>query len=581
MEDAFAEELAFQFRMGRLSAEDTRLFQSLFERWRLKRYQRPRFPQHRERRDLLMSHRHGVLKQIRSARGNGREAVFKVASTTSTREGTRNLIEYICRNMMNREEALLRDEYGNDLSRDNAVAALDDWPNYPNADREDTGEGKALSVRLNDPGNAVSGPAPERKTVLTYHLVFSMCLERDDPDDAEARFAHAVEKTLDDIFVDHAYPLLWALHDDCPGRPHAHVVLSAVSRHGERMRFDRAGDHVDYIRLHFARMLGYAGIEHSATRREDRQDELAAILSGEQKLRSVASIDDRSGRPAPVSARFPEWFELSGLTKEGNNVRFVDTEKDIPSDIAREAQRHSGSPGKRQGWFRRQRTPDKARRPATPPALKPLNDACAKVFCDPAAVIRKIRTIVDGDDDTRSFLEWRIVRRPEELGELHFPGYVTLDGLERFVRELQAVPADDLRREQQLENTPTMRFPHHTNHQRRDRREIMTSQMRVAAYWWHHERPDKSWDILNSLLDALGKDHRKRQERLGGWDVPGAEQIQRVFPEPATVSNEDEKPGRDYAREIVARAHPERDSRKGRKEATPPRKRKRRRGHEM
>ncbi len=102
---------------------------------------------------------------------------------------------------------------------------------------------------------------------------------------------------MDEVFSEPGFRVMWALHRDHADHLHAHVIVRALSRFGDRIRCDRAGDYLFGVRTIFAQNLQRAGLEYTATRREDRGQLREAIIAGYEPLRTnryykVPFLDD-------------------------------------------------------------------------------------------------------------------------------------------------------------------------------------------------------------------------------------------------------------------------------------------------
>ena len=306
-----------------------------------------------------------------------------------------------------------------------------------------------------------------------------------------------------------------------------------------------------------------------------------AVLRGEQYLRTTPSLREGAGRPGFRKARRPEWFELTIPKAKQSTIKVVEMANDIPVEYRKLPPTKTTRKRKRFGSLFRRKAVDVPAPVRIPSPLQGVHDACSRIFLDATAATERIKAVIDGEDETKSLVIWRIARWPREFGALRFDGYIVREDLEQLVEKLRSVSADQLKPAQRIDANPNSKFPYYSENQRQDRRASIISYLRVATYWWQKDRQDIAKDIFRSLLDILGADHQARRERLGlfGKNIPMRDA--EMFPGRGATRNGQDKPGRDFAKEIVSRAHPDRTIERIIENATPPRKGKRRRGIEM
>lgn len=262
-----------------------------------------------------------VAHAIRTVRG-APEVVIKVSGGARTIRGVATHLEYLeTRADLETDDGVTVSEKG--LGRD----LLKDW------------DLEVDEIRRHTSRAIAAGRKPPK---LVHNLIFSMP-KGTSPD----RLLKAVRKFAVEKFgLQHRYAM--ALHTDQP-HPHVHVVVKAVSEHGERLDIRRSK--LREWRQDFAQYLREYGVEANATERavrgshhQNRKDGIfRAARRGEstfirERIESVAGelaeggLHAESGRSQLVDTRSKVergWLALAGvLQREGMQ------------DLAKEVRRH-------------------------------------------------------------------------------------------------------------------------------------------------------------------------------------------------------------------------------------------------
>lgn len=278
----------WRLKIGRFSDADERLYARLF---RLRR------PRSRTLSGRALSWR---ARHVDSGwrLNDGPQVVVKAAGSSKSRSGVHACIRYVARLRAQDDASVpVFDEMGRPVARDRVFEALNGWALEADADNLSPEARRQPDI-----------PLPERRRlrhVQSRHFVLS--IRADDMAAGAAILRDAVAATVDEVFTRRGHRVLWAIHTDTPGRPHAHVVVKALSELGGRLRCDIHGDLFDTIRAELALNLSRAGLPHQAARREDRADVRTAVLGGDQALRWKRGRGD-----GDLSRRAPRWCAEHG-----------------------------------------------------------------------------------------------------------------------------------------------------------------------------------------------------------------------------------------------------------------------------
>lgn len=280
----------WRLKIGRFSDADERLYARLF---RLRR------PRSRTLSGRALSWR---ARHVDSGwrLNHGPQVVVKAAGSSKSRSGVRACIRYIARLRAQDDAAVpVFDEMGRPVERVRVFETLASWALDADADNLSPEARRQPDISL-----------PERRRLRLRHVQsrhFVMSIRADDMAAGAAILRDAVAATVDEVFTRQGHRVLWTIHTDTPGRPHAHVVVKALSELGGRLRCDIHGDLFDTIRAELALNLCRAGLPHQAARREDRSETRAAILCGDEPLRW------RRGRgDGDLSRRAAQWCAEHG-----------------------------------------------------------------------------------------------------------------------------------------------------------------------------------------------------------------------------------------------------------------------------
>jgi hypothetical protein len=378
----------WRLKIGRFSDADERLYARLF---RLRR------PRSRTLSGRALSWR---ARHVDSGwrMNDGPQVVVKAAGSSKSRSGVRACICYIAR-LRAQDDAVVPvfDEMGRPVARDQVFGTLASWALDADSDNLAPAARHQPDVQL-----------PERlrlRHVQSRHLVMS--IRADDMAAGAAILRDAVAATIDGVFTRQGHRVLWAIHTDTPGRPHAHVVVKALSELGGRLRCDIHGDLFDTIRSELALNLTLAGLPHQAARCEDRADVRTAVLSGVKPLRRKRGRGD-----GDLLRRAPAWCAEYGAGLVAP----------------------SPSPPPLHQWLRylvpRRK---KSVQPFEGPEEYRLAFSLAQeIFCDPnAALVSWQRLTMEGSNrrangsvhyPSRALALWYLKRRPDIFGDL-LPGF--------------------------------------------------------------------------------------------------------------------------------------------------------------
>ncbi|MBF0168645.1 MAG: hypothetical protein HQL45_13545 [Alphaproteobacteria bacterium] len=306
---------------------------------------------------------------------NGTHAVVKNVGQRYSQSGSKETLRYIAREREKdkRLGALraiqLYDEYGLPLSHDQARRIIEGWP-------EDGDEG----------------------SVHTWHIIFS--LPADDVLEIKEKFRKVCRDTVDSVFADDFYNVIWTIHDDKLGRLHAHILLRASRDFGTKWRFDKHGDAFDTLRAEFAYFANKQGFRVNASRREDRAQLRRRIAWGEEPLRTPRSRTGWHYGSTQPEVRTPNWFKTYG--------NYIQHPKASPSVFAKAID----------GFFMR---PQKQKLDD-----HPFLEHFAKVYKDPHWSFSSfVAMSQDGADAQRmgyflpsKFALWNLLKRPRLFGPL-------------------------------------------------------------------------------------------------------------------------------------------------------------------
>jgi len=377
--------------------------------------------------------------------GEGTEAVFKSVSRSKSRRGPRSLVRYISRTRRKdisrgRKPVPLFDEFGmavGSVEPGEVTSCLDKWGLL--SDKNNLSK-QARDLRKRE-GAGRAGALRERERlhyVQTWHLVFSIKSEGELEKEIDA-LRRAVAVTVDQIFGAEGFRAIWCVHKDEPAHPHAHVMVSAVSRFGKRLRFDRYGDFLHSIRTEFASNLCSAGLQYRATWREDRKNLRQEILAGTEPLRTGLPISAYKRNRASLKHREPRWFRNYGGEME-TGQRLSGNQSDL-----------------------RQKKP-MGQRKEVPEEFLGLYDALSKHFQDPYRATFLWYNLASegsyqdekGDNKfpSRALADWYLLKRPLTYGRIRSDTKepsedpVVLEALKRvsFLPRLRRPPDSDRNR---------------------------------------------------------------------------------------------------------------------------------------
>lgn len=228
------------------------------------------------------------------AGGGSKEGVFKSISWLKSASAVRRAVEYVGR-LRAEDEGVDRPLLWHDGDRtgraflDGTLAAMEaigEWELLADADN--------LSRKAREADELARSlmPAEDRLHFRqALHGVFSAVLSG--PADRR-RFEAAVEAAIGEAFVSRGHRVIWAVHEDHPGRVHVHMIVAArqdpaspaVAGKPRRLRSERSTP--DELRRLFVEHARRQGLDMTATAREDRSSVRAGIADGSIPLRPPA-----------------------------------------------------------------------------------------------------------------------------------------------------------------------------------------------------------------------------------------------------------------------------------------------------
>lgn len=410
-----------------------------------------------------------VVKDWRRSRGP--QVIVKAAGRSKSACGVKACIRYIARLRPQDGMSLqVQDEYGRVVDPMAACMGWDllsDQDNLSRKGREHRDDLPPLPV------------AQLLHHVQAHHFVISAGLPVRNKAMAQA-FHHAVQAGIDQTFAAEGYRVLWAVHDDA-GHRHAHVVVKAVSRFGERLRLDIHGAAFDTLRQAFAEAFTVAGIPAQAARREDRADLRAAIMAG----RSFLRWPKRPGN-GDLAVRAPGWFVRHG-----------------PEIVARK--QPILPPPVKWSWWRGLFTAKAAPTPAfdrCPTGVSGFSD----IYRDPAAALQCWRELAAGEQGKRNIAlaRWYFLRQPGLFGAIKPHASAHRDLALRQAEKLPLLPPLAVCGPRIPGNwEDAYRALGNARKRRRQRNGVLRSLWRLAGWSLSPDNPAQSRAILSRALSSL------------------------------------------------------------------------------
>lgn len=257
-------------------------------------------------RAALLRERVGALVEGRGRRGGGqREGVYKPISWLKAKASVRRAVDYVARVRPEDVADGVRPpevwhEAGIGLTLpldgvDDIAQALESW--------ELLADGDNLSRRARRAGEVQRAlmPVGERLRLRqALHAVFSAVISGGA---AKGAFREAARAAIVEAFVNRGHRVIWAIHDDHPGRVHVHMVVESRRKPdvGDReaaRRLRSEHDTPERVRRLFVRHAWARGLDVVATMRQDRTDLRKAIAEGREWLRpsSTTAFEARQGQ---------------------------------------------------------------------------------------------------------------------------------------------------------------------------------------------------------------------------------------------------------------------------------------------
>lgn len=246
------------------------------------------------------------------------EAIIKFSSRLKSRKTAIAAINYVARVEESEEEEkpkpIVCDEYGTPLGEKSLKNTIEDWDLQPD---ENNRSRKARDlINQGDMEEFFELGNKGLRNIQARHIILSIKSGEDEEKEAEA-LGRAAFSTLDNFFTADGFRFIWAVHRDCPDHLHAHAIIKAQSRYGNRLWIDRMGDFRHTLRTDFAFNLSAVGLPHQATCREDRKETRQNIMAGIEPLRmndsqAKLALEDRgeSDNQAPPPSLPEQGFNL-------------------------------------------------------------------------------------------------------------------------------------------------------------------------------------------------------------------------------------------------------------------------------
>lgn len=406
---------------------------------------------------------------------DGPQIVVKAVGNRKSLSGTRACIRYVGRRRATDSKPVaVFDEFGCTVD---PLAALRDWD--PLEDHEN------LSRQARDDADKGVGWAERRRLhyVQSHHLIVSVpaSVLKEVPNGAEM-FDRAALAAIDEAFTAKGYRVLWGRHDDKPDHPHVHLVVKAVSRFGERLRFDRHGHVFDHLRQVFADNFCRAGLKVQAVRREDVYETRTAIMAGQQELRPRSTRFD-----GDLATRAPHWVAVFG--------------RDVLKTGRGEAEKAP--------WWSRLRRKKKPQPVINVPAVyEDAVGAMSQHYSDPVQALHRWLVLARGGQGKpeRALAIWYLRHRPEVFGaQINGPRE---QSTEKVVNDLRRLPLPPPLMSEGYRNNDNL--VHWTENRRkrrirRDRQELICSLWRLASQVVSgaHPNPWLAREILLRARSAL------------------------------------------------------------------------------
>ena len=499
MLDAIEEEEWDKVRLGYLSSEDERMWEDAFhssgkrKSASFNRFKEPSWRRHvMESRTRLADRETGYI-------AHRREVIVKAVSRAKSIGRVQNMLKYTEQPRERDGEHIrpvLQDEFGRptDEWRDH----LEGWGLLNDNQNRVQNSAKSLS------GNRAVDHGREHGLhyVQAHHLVISIDARDDDPDDIYRRLDEAVYLAIDSVFTRHGFRVLWAVHADTPSHPHVHIVVKAQPHRGRRLRFDKQGDYLHYLRLVFARSLSDCGLPCQATRRVDRSALRRHILQGSAPL----SENITRGEPSSpkLSERAPNWW------------RYLEWRRRKEKDDAR-----CRLSTRKPGFLTRIREGVKLwqRKRASPPDLEPpleyhprMMSSAALIYTNPLQAVETLLGFCIDEGNNLPMARWLVRHAPGQFGDLREDWQLHPEAPQCLQHEVLQI--GDTLNEYYIKDDPKNEVQSSTvvyeQNQKRvafQRRAVAHQLMRLAAYSRDVFRDDRlaygiRWELTDSLRTA-------------------------------------------------------------------------------
>lgn len=378
------------------------------------------------------------------------QIVVKVIGAAKSRNGVRNLVQYIGR-MRKQDRAAglfggvqVFDEMGAPVSAEEVSATLDEWSLLPDAENVSPWANGLL--RRGEVSSLAEIPESDRLyRRQALHVTWSI---KGDGEHVPARVVRAMEMAtgavMEEMVLSRDFQALWGLHTEHAApveggtadaqrrpaakrdtHPHVHMVLRSRSTVGKVLVPDT--DWIDEMRAAVVRHARAVGLNVTTERREDREPLRTDILRGVEPLRRGWRLggDRKPAGGIPLYERAPGWYGVHGLEMERR--------RQAMAQMWSEAREAAPTLGLSPARIVADRLPARARRrlfgrSRTPPEWAPVLNEIQDAFVDPEAALESwaqlasegLRREADGSVKlpNLALASWWLRHQPLAFGEV-------------------------------------------------------------------------------------------------------------------------------------------------------------------
>lgn len=359
----------------------------------------------------------------------GEQLLLKVTSgPRKSVGGVTALVQYVSRAGQDGEHGRLdlTDEFGETIPHTEIKSALAGWNLI--ADRDNL---RPAARELVDQGESIRVLAERDRywRNQAYHLVWSQTTEGTHltESELEARMREAVREFAFDEFAQHGHKVLWAVHQDHPGRPHVHLIVQARSKgaKGKQLRLDP--DRLADMRARLAQIGRSVDLPVLSERREDRGQLLDKVLDGDVALRTNRKRV-RYDKDTSLAKQVPFWLQEEG-------AGFLERKKSSRKSGAR-----SGGGVK----------PDLNVRPKPPKDVPehfhPLFDCFTRIYKNPQKALTSFFKMACGSGEGpkhQALSIWYLGKQPIAFGDLISTDVESLKNATNEARKIRTFPNVD------------------------------------------------------------------------------------------------------------------------------------------